>query len=393
VDALTAGAALSLVQIAVALVMAGIFTAIPAEKCTRYWAWSGALMAVGVMIVVFNAGRPNYLLLIVGNYSLIAGVLLQWWGVQIFYRRPLSPAGWATLFGFFASYAALLIYGAEVALRAALSGTACAILYAGIMCSIVRNAGRRWTFGTFLGFTGAAMIAGASLYRAYASYAGSNFFLPMTNSSVGVAVVYLTPLVGTQVLAMALLLLYFERMVKRKDYLATHDDLTGLMNRRAVIAAAEREIGLSARTGLPMSVAYIDVDHFKRINDQYGHEAGDRVLAGIAQILVQTCRRIDLSGRYGGEEFCIIFPGIGAQQAVAAGTRLLDAVRGERFGNVGTVTVSIGIAELPADPAHRQWNVLMKAADEALYAAKARGRDRICLASPDGVPAEENKAA
>ncbi|NEX64088.1 GGDEF domain-containing protein [Noviherbaspirillum galbum] len=383
-QSLTAGIALVLVQFSVALVMAGIFTAVPSEKCTRYWAWSGALSALGVMTVVLNAGRPNYFFLVVGNFLLIGGVMLQWWGVQNFYGKRPSPVGWCTALAFCVVYVALLAMDAPVYSRAALASVTCAVLYFGIACSLMRNGSRKRTFGNLLGLLGSLLIVVSCVYRSFVSYQGSMFFLPTTDNSIGVSVVFLVPLVGTQVLAMALLLLYFERMVKRKDYLAAHDDLTGLMNRRAVIAAGEREIDIAIRTGIPLSVAYIDIDHFKSINDRFGHETGDKVLADIARILQKTCRRIDLGGRYGGEEFCVIFPGINAAQAVVAGTRLLDAIRSACFAEVGRVTMSIGIAELSATPESREWNALMKSADDALYQAKAQGRNRLCLAgAPD----------
>ena len=92
-DALTAGTALIIVQICMALVITGIFSVTPSEKCTRYWAASGMLIAIGILLLVLNGGAPHYPVLIIGNTSLIIGILLQWRGIRAFYKKPSNYVG------------------------------------------------------------------------------------------------------------------------------------------------------------------------------------------------------------------------------------------------------------------------------------------------------------
>jgi diguanylate cyclase (GGDEF)-like protein len=163
--------------------------------------------------------------------------------------------------------------------------------------------------------------------------------------------------------------------VADKHHLATHDELTGLLNRRAINAGGDREVRLATRLNLPVAVAFVDIDHFKQINDTLGHEAGDTVLAELAEVLRDACRNVDLVGRYGGEEFCLIFPGTGCENAEIVARRLVDSVRLRAFSIGQEVTVSVGVAALEPDEDDRSWTSLVRKADRALYAAKDAGRD------------------
>jgi diguanylate cyclase (GGDEF)-like protein len=158
--------------------------------------------------------------------------------------------------------------------------------------------------------------------------------------------------------------------------MATQDELTGLYNRRAIVAAGKREIDVAQRLRRPLAVAYIDIDHFKRINDQLGHDAGDNVITEIGHLLKDSCRNIDIVGRYGGEEFCIIFPGTDQEGVIMLAERMLVAVRQYRFRGELPVTLSMGFTVLPPDAEERSWTVLMQNADKLLYKAKSAGRDR-----------------
>lgn len=382
-DAFTAGTSFIAVQLCVALFMAGTFYTLPEERCTRYWAQSGVLLGVGILIVVINAGAPNYPLLILGNNILIAGLVFQWWGLQAFYRRRPSRLGWVLIAVFFLLYGLLLVIKAKVTDRAALSAMTMLVIFGLDFRELRRNRASPHSFASMLALYSLALLIGSSGFRAVASLWHNPQFLPATASPVGVSVVYLVPLVGTLLLSVALLLLYFEQLVQRKHHLATHDELTALLNRRAVIAAGERDMAVARRLRQPLAVAYIDVDFFKKINDELGHEKGDVVLIELAQVLLQTCRKIDLVGRYGGEEFCVIFPGIGYEGASVAGERLISAVREHRFPGGLSVTISAGLAVLMPDDQNRTWKHLINEADAALYNAKTSGRNRAVVARKD----------
>lgn len=380
-DALTAGSALIAVQLCVAVIMAGTFYTLPEEKCTRYWAQSGALVGLGVLVIIINAGAPNYPLLIIGNNTLIAGLICQWWGLQAFHGRNPGRLGWVVLGAYFLLYGLLLLVKADIADRSALSAAASALIFILNFHELWMRGTLRVSFASALATGALVLLIGGFTFRAVASVLHDAAYLATTTSAAGVIVVYFLPLVGTLLFSVALMLLYFERLVQTKHHIATHDELTGLLNRRAIICLGEREIDLALRTREPLSVAYIDVDHFKQINDELGHENGDAVLVELAQVLTDTCRSTDLIGRYGGEEFCIVFPGIGLEGVEILGTRLLNAVRAHRFCGRLAVTISIGFAVLPADGERRPWKDLINAADSALYRAKKTGRDGFRIAS------------
>jgi len=161
-------------------------------------------------------------------------------------------------------------------------------------------------------------------------------------------------------------------------HLASTDSLTGLLNRRAFLDALERERARADRHDYPLSLLLLDVDHFKRINDQHGHASGDLVLRGIAQALLHVARRSDYVGRWGGEEFVLALPQTGAAGALVAAERVRRAVQKARHalpdGGEIRVTASLGVVSAEAP-----WNVasLVGAADDAMYLAKGRGRDRV----------------
>ena len=161
--------------------------------------------------------------------------------------------------------------------------------------------------------------------------------------------------------------------------LATHDDLTGLLNRRAMLDRMQLEQRRSLRSGSPLLIAQLDIDHFKAVNDTHGHAAGDLVLQSFADTVRRNVRDTDVLARWGGEEFVLLLCDTPAADAVALMERLRQAVQAMQVpvaqgGQPITVTVSIGLARhAPADPLAGT----LERADRALYAAKAGGRNRV----------------
>jgi diguanylate cyclase (GGDEF)-like protein len=161
-------------------------------------------------------------------------------------------------------------------------------------------------------------------------------------------------------------------------HLALTDSLTGVLNRRAFFDAARREIEHSKRHARPLAVMILDLDHFKSINDRYGHQAGDRVLQQTATLIGGVIRASDTLARYGGEEFVLLAPETGLESAITLGVRILQAVRTaaipSKQGSI-RLTASLGVTVRCED--EEQVEQLLKRADEALYMAKAGGRDLV----------------
>ena len=177
------------------------------------------------------------------------------------------------------------------------------------------------------------------------------------------------------------------RLVEQTRELANTDDLTGLPNRRHFLEQAALELELTRRYGSRASLILADVDHFKRVNDTYGHQAGDRVLKEVAAAFRRALRLVDVIGRFGGEEFAVLLPHTGIEEADVAAERLRSEVASLAMesGDPGcpiTVTLSVGVTEfgreLP-DGLDTLENIIARA-DRAMYVAKGRGRDTVVRA-------------
>ncbi|MFY9476584.1 MAG: GGDEF domain-containing protein [Aquabacterium sp.] len=174
--------------------------------------------------------------------------------------------------------------------------------------------------------------------------------------------------------------------------LATTDMLTGLLNRRAMTDQLESELARVSRSGNPVCVALIDIDHFKKVNDHYGHRMGDEVLRSFASLAQGDLRQVDQLGRWGGEEFLLMMPHVDASQAWVAVERLRNHIAAHPMGDSGnlTVTISAGLAQFSHGESLDRW---IERADQALYQAKQSGRNRCLIAeqppatSPSPAPA------
>jgi diguanylate cyclase (GGDEF)-like protein len=159
------------------------------------------------------------------------------------------------------------------------------------------------------------------------------------------------------------------------------DTLTGLFNRGYVLEKIDSEMNRAVRHGSPMSFLMLDIDHFKQVNDTYGHPAGDEVLRSVGKLLRESCRIYDIPGRYGGEEFCILLPETKPVNTTAVAERIRNRLAKTTL-NVGeaniNVTASIGVAglESPQEGLVSPTSLIDRA-DRALYAAKSRGRNRV----------------
>lgn len=171
-----------------------------------------------------------------------------------------------------------------------------------------------------------------------------------------------------------------ERFAQQMYDAALRDPLTQAFNKKYLLDRLSTEIAYAKRHGTQLSLLMIDVDHFKRINDTYGHLTGDAVLVKLARLVSATLRAEDVFGRYGGEEFSVVCRGITASQAGILGERLRRTIEGGRFEDEGrrvNVTVSVGIATMPDCGALDAPGPLIAVADGALYEAKRAGRNRV----------------
>ena len=180
----------------------------------------------------------------------------------------------------------------------------------------------------------------------------------------------------------AVLLDSLHRALEHQRRLAAVDSLTGALNRRAFEIAAERERLRSARHGTALSLAYLDVDHFKSANDRLGHHAGDRVLAEVARAIAAAIRGTDLFARMGGDEFVVLLPETDAREAMTVVQRVRAAAASAARAAGYPVALSAGITTFRFPP--ESVDAMLAAADDLLYKAKAGGRDRVVGAVASG---------
>jgi diguanylate cyclase (GGDEF)-like protein len=175
------------------------------------------------------------------------------------------------------------------------------------------------------------------------------------------------------------------RTLERVQNLTIHDECTGLFNLRHFDESLRNEITRSERQDLPLSLIFLDLDHFKQVNDQHGHQVGSELLAQVAETIRSNVRGIDLAFRYGGDEFIVLLPGTDNASALQVANRLLDALRATAYGvpedgNI-SITASFGVATYPADG--KTGAQILRAADAKMYEVKATTRNAIGFTRED----------
>ena len=240
------------------------------------------------------------------------------------------------------------------------------------VASWVRRIGVR---GATVAVVGCSVVASVTLTLVWHLLAGWSL------QSHGLVMAALVPVPIASVCAAVTLklILALDQAMVRLEELAMTDPLTGIRNRRCFMQAAALEFERATRHSRPMAVVLIDVDHFKRINDRYGHQVGDKALIDIAQACQATLRKTDLLARFGGEEFIVLLPETGQREAVRLAERMRSAVATDvqlpDRARTGVVTISLGAVALSR--ATPTLDLLIQAADQALYDAKRAGRDRV----------------
>ena len=346
--------------------------------------WTAALCVYALIFAMFavRSATPEILSIVVPNALFPVAVSLQAAALLEFYGRRLN-IWWHILPAFFVAVLFLLMLNA-LATRVMLSGA----LFGGGMLALAVLINRlhdgtkqsaRWLMmGGFL--LGAAALFSRTVSAIIEPPEVSRLLMPGLFQALsffaGHAVLLAT--------SVGFLVLHKDRAEEAAQRLAVTDPLTGTFNRRTFLELAEKEIARSRRAGTALSLVLLDLDHFKRINDQHGHVVGDGVLIRFAKIVQGCLRGEDLLVRYGGEEFCVLLPDVALDGAVALAERIRRSLERTRFGessNPLRVTVSAGVARLGRedsdDIAH-----LLKRADEAMYGAKAAGRNQV-MAYPE----------
>ena len=342
--------------------------------------WAQATWVVFVTALLFGARDvlPDAVSITLANGLLLWSYLLYMWGTHRYFGVPMRWRGWWVLWG-----ATMVVLAWFAHVTPSFRGRSLAMLaamafvmgyHAWFLFRCMRAGGLHVTFGGRFTAWWLAVISGVFtlrwLHLVFLPQDGSHLFAPnwvQSAYATSYALVLLMITVGFALMAS-------ERVRETFEHQATHDTLTGVLNRRAVLDALAQELARSQRYQRPFAVLMLDLDHFKAVNDRHGHQVGDLVLQQFARRVAATLRPNDVLGRFGGEEFVVILPETDEASAMATAERVLHAVRPPAAG-LPVVSTSIGLTHWQAhDPSV---DVLIERSDRALYAAKSRGRDRI----------------
>lgn len=345
----------------------------------RWWGTGYLLVATGTILLGLRSFVPDFVSIVLANLLVIASWSCALCGLRAFDRRPLmlwpgllAAAVWIALC-FDSRF--MEAFGSRVMVMSIISA-GFSLLWARML----------WRYHSEGLTTRAALFwlalahAATMMVRAGLSAAGfvGSFEFVLSLTDWPKLLEFEGALIST-VIAMLLLMMTRERAEHRERTIAAQDELTGVFNRRAFMAGGRRLLADASDSGSRVALMVFDLDHFKDINDRYGHPAGDAVIRRFADIASVSLRQSDVFARIGGEEFAAIMTGVSPEEAQAIAERVRQAfARNSSAAPEPEMTVSIGLAW--ADGAEADLGELMKAADGALYAAKRGGRNRVALA-------------
>lgn len=345
------------------------------------WRIGTLLVAAGSVLLAVQDFLPPLLILPLANAALLLGITGYWRAMRQFAGRAdhasiLLPALLGTI-----GVAVFVAWHNSLAWRVVLASAA----WAWVLLASARELHRvpRDRVGASHGvlallfvLMGAVMLA-RGVYYLFADDTGTLLDRGNVLNALTPVIVSILPVIGTT----AFLLVLFDSVRRRWERAAATDYLTGLPNRRTIADAAEAAASAARARGENLSVAVLDVDHFKHVNDRWGHEVGDRALRHVARQIEAACRANDIAGRQGGEEFVVLFDRCDATTAVFLAEQLRHRIATHALAETEgalTFTVSIGVATLA--PGDRGFDDVLRRADQAMYAAKTEGRNRVCLA-------------
>lgn len=345
-----------------------------------HWACGSLLAAIAGVLIAMRGHGPVWLTYTVENTLVMIAYTCYWVGSAQHYGQQVKLKPWLALFLLAWCVQAYFTFGEDNLRGRYLSLTgyvfAVTLMHSAVFAKEIHRSCkgyRQRLLGVyFTGFavTFSALIFGARWLHAVLLAQDGNDLL----ASSWLQVLYLGAFTfGVVIVNIGFLLLVSERIRSRFEALAMTDTLTGVRSRRAIVDAASDLFQRSKRSREPFSVVSLDLDHFKTINDQFGHQVGDRVLQAFCRRIEDTLRQSDVFGRLGGEEFIVLLPATTMAQAGELADRLLlAAVTSEP--DLPGVTVSIGYTDWRM--ADGSVDDLFNRADRALYAAKAAGRNQ-----------------
>jgi diguanylate cyclase (GGDEF)-like protein len=343
-----------------------------------YWAIGNLVIGLGMVLVLIQLDAPKPLFL-PGMALIGVGLSLYINGIQAFVdRKPDHRIPPAVFFLLIAIEAYFMLQQQDIRMTAVLSAIVFSVIY--LYCA-------RLTFSRDDGIVGTLFWIASSLYLLMALLMlGRAFYTTQVDAAVFDsfatwpvnAYTFMLGAVSQFFISSLFVLMLSYKVNQKLESFATIDGLTGVLNRRGLEDAALKMQDICKRINLSMAILLIDIDHFKKVNDKYGHLTGDDVLRHISKEIAKILRSSDVLGRYGGEEFCVFLPNTTESDAIGLAERIRAGVEASPFQDVqGSIktTVSIGVAD--SVRAGYDFKGLVATADSAMYGAKNGGRNRV----------------
>jgi len=363
------------------------FSALP------YWSLSSVLMGIGSMLLAARGVVSAESSILLANLLMSLAITIKMKALSRDFEHPVPTLplclAWAAsvggvLWGFYVAHStsvrfvfgagvngALLLWGAWIAWCYLRRSDSLRVVV-GILIPLVVQG----LCGVIAGAVGLAdYLSGRIVVEAYPGAAIYEF--SMVHFSMGMLAI-----LSSLGLYFSVILFVAMRLNVALTQQAHHDALTGLYNRHMFYELVERELAMDLRRGVTSSLLFIDIDHFKHINDSYGHAAGDHMLRVFAKFLRQQCRQSDVIARFGGEEFCVLMPTVDAENARQAAERLCqEALQLEVFWEGRRLPLSLSIGVTERRNFSEGIDALIQRADLAMYEAKQTGRNRAVLSA------------
>jgi diguanylate cyclase (GGDEF)-like protein len=344
------------------------------------WGKALVLFAAGLLGLSLRGMIPDWISIALANTAIVGALVLAIRGLRVFLgSAPRDLMGAALVGGLFAYLLVFSVAAPSNVARSLAIGTAVCVI--AVRTALLLRAKAPAQSRLSCRFTEFVFWAVALATLALGVGAGFERTEDVMRPDTLNAATFLAYAAFTMVATLGVMWMEIETLQAELVHSAHYDSLTGIYNRGTFLEEFEREVSRAGRAGGAFSLAIFDLDHFKLLNDRYGHPVGDQILRRFADVLRSGIRKHDTVGRYGGEEFALLMPQTGKDTALRVAERVRSALEARGVSVESRridVTVSCGIATYGVDG--HDWDTLLSAADTALYEAKDGGRNRIVTA-------------